>query len=156
MTAMPLAVEPAAPAAAAAAPLIAKVLADFAHDLTHEAIPETVRERAKHLILDATGIAFASGRYDFAHKSLTAIAGLGGSGDVPVIGFPARLSPRDAALVNGILVHGLDFDDTHTGAVLHVTTSIWPAVLSAGWMRGASGKDLLTAYVAGAEAITRL
>src|SRR5262245_36073380 len=156
MTAMPRAVEPAAPAAAAAAPLIAKVLADFAHDLTHEAIPETVCERAKHLILDATGIAFASGRYDFAHKSLTAIAGLAGDGDVPVIGLPARLPPRDAALVNGILVHGLDFDDTHTGAVLHVTTSIWPAVLSAGWMRGASGKDLLTAYVAGAEAITRL
>jgi 2-methylcitrate dehydratase PrpD len=154
MAAMPL-VEPAAPAEAAA-PLIAKVLADFAHDLTYEAIPETVRERAKHLILDATGIAFASCRYDFAHKSLTALAGLGGSGDVPAIGLNARLSPRDAALLNGILVHGLDFDDTHTGSVLHVTTSIWPAVLSAGWMRGASGKDLLTAYVAGAEAITRL
>jgi len=155
MTAMPLAVESAAPAAAAA-PLIAKVLADFAHDLTSEAIPETVRERAKHLILDSTGIAFASGRYEFAHKSLTALAGLSGGGDVPVIGLKARLSPRDAALLNGILVHGLDFDDTHTGAVLHVTASIWPAVLSAAWMRGASGKDLVTAYVAGAEAITRL
>jgi 2-methylcitrate dehydratase PrpD len=155
MAAMPLAVAPAAPAKAAA-PLIANVLAGFAHDLTYEAIPAPVRERAKHLILDATGIAFASGRYEFAHKSLTAIAGLGGSGDVPVIGLNARLSPRDAAFVNGILVHGLDFDDTHTGGVLHVTTSIWPAVLSAAWMRGASGKDLLTAYVAGAEAITRL
>ena len=73
-----------------------------------------------------------------------------------MIGLKARLSPRDAALLNGILVHGLDFDDTHTGAVLHVTASIWPAVLSAAWMRGASGKDLVTAYVAGAEAITRL
>jgi 2-methylcitrate dehydratase PrpD len=155
MTAMPLVVEPAA-SANAEVPLIANVLADFAHDLTYEAIPATVRERAKHLILDATGIAFASGRYEFAHKSLTAIAGLGGRGDVPVIGLPARLCPRDAALVNGILVHGLDFDDTHTGGVLHVTTSIWPAVLSAAWMRGASGKDLITAYVAGAEAITRL
>src|SRR5262249_59559873 len=102
------------------------------------------------------GLAFASGRYDFAHKSLTAIASLAGGGDVPVIGLPARLPARDAALLNGILVHGLDFDDTHSGAVLHVTTSIWPAVLSAAWMRGASGKDLLTAYVAGAEAITRL
>jgi 2-methylcitrate dehydratase PrpD len=155
MTAMPLAVEPVAPAQAEA-PLISKVLADFAHDLTYEAIPEAVRERAKHLILDATGIAFASGRYEFAHKSLTAIAGLAGGGDVPVIGLPARLPPRDAALINGILVHGLDFDDTHTGSVLHVTTSIWPTVLSAAWMRGASGKELITAYVAGAEAITRL
>src|SRR5262245_51290054 len=155
MTAMPLSIEPVAPAQAAA-PLIGKVLADFAHDLTYEAIPEAVRERAKHLILDATGIAFASGRYDFAHKSLTAITALAGSGDVPVIGLPARLPARDAALLNGILVHGLDFDDTHTGSILHVTTSIWPAVLSAAWMHGASGRDMVTAYVAGAEAITRL
>src|SRR5262245_12804835 len=114
MTAMPLAVEPAAPAAAAVAPLIAKVLADFAHDLTHEAIPETVRERAKHLILDATGIAFASGRYDFAHKSLTAIAGLGGSGDVPVIGLAARLSPGEAARGNGTPGTGLHSDAPNT------------------------------------------
>src|SRR5215510_7050501 len=156
MTAMPRAVEPAAPAAAAAAPLIAKVLADFAHDLTHEAIPETVCERAKHLILDATGIAFASGRYDFAHKSLTAIAGLAGDGDVPVIGLPARLPLRDAALVNGILVHGLDFDDTHTGGVIHATASLWPTVMATAYMRGASGGELVTAYIVGIEAATRL
>src|SRR5215510_16226205 len=133
MTAMPLALESAAPAQIEA-PLIAKALADFAHDLTYQAIPQTVRERAKHLILDATGIAFASGRYDFAHKSLTAIASLAGGGDVPVIGLPARLPPRDAALMNGILVHGLDFDDTHTGGVIHATASIWPCVLAAAHM----------------------
>src|SRR5262249_42632603 len=150
MTAMPLAVEPAAPAEAEA-PLIAKALADFAHDLTYEAIPQTVRERAKHLILDATGIAFASGRYEFAHKSLTAIASLAGGGDVPVVGLPARLPARDAALLNGILVHGLDFDDTHIGAVLHVTTSIWPAVLSGGWMDGRSGRDIDTACLVRAD-----
>ena len=115
-----------------------------------------MRERAKHLILDATGIALASGRYDFAHKAATAISGLGGEGRVPVIGLPLRLPPRDAALLNGILVHGLDFDDTHTGGVIHATASLWPAVLAAAHMRGASGADLVTAYVAGVEAATRL
>ena len=89
-----------------------------------------MRERAKHLMLDATGIAYASGRYDFAHKAMTAIAGLGGDGRVPVIGLPQRLPPRDAALVNGILVHGLDFDDTHTGGIIHATASMWPTVLA--------------------------
>ena len=137
-------------------PLISRTLAQFAHDLTLDAIPQEVRERAKHLILDATGIAYASGGYDFAHKTLTAIAGLGGAGYVPVIGLPQRLSPRDAALVNGILAHGLDFDDTHTGGVIHSTASVWPAVLSAAFMRGKSGADLLVGYVAGVEAATRL
>ena len=68
--------------------------------------------RARDLMLDATGIAYASGSYDFAHKTLTAIAGLGGDGRVPVIGLPQRLSPRDAALVNGVLEKD---GDTFTG-----------------------------------------
>ena len=49
---------------------------------------------------------------------MTAIAGLAGAGEFPVIGMPARLPLRDAALINGILVHGLDFDDTHSGGVI--------------------------------------
>lgn len=155
MTAMPRTAEPVTTEATKSA-LISRSLAAFAHDLSYDAIPEIVRERAKHLILDATGIALASGGYDFAHKTLTAIAGLAGNGDVPVIGMPRRLPARDAALINGVLAHGLDFDDTHTGGVIHATASVWPAVLSAAYMRGASGADLLTAYVAGIEAATRL
>jgi 2-methylcitrate dehydratase PrpD len=145
-----------APDAETRAQLISETLAGFAHDLAPAAIPGEVRERAKHLILDATGIALASGRYDFAHKAATAISGLGGAGDVPAIGLPLRLPPRDAALLNGILVHGLDFDDTHSGGVIHATASIWPTVLATAHMQGASGADLLTAYVAGVEAATRL
>ena len=155
MNAVPRPVEPATQAEAAG-PLISRTLAQFAHDLSFDAIPQEVRERAKHLMLDATGIAYASGSYDFAHKTLTAIAGLGGDGRVPVIGLPQRLSPRDAALVNGVLAHGLDFDDTHTGGIIHSTASVWPTVMSTAFMRGTSGADLLVAYVAGVEAATRL
>ena len=54
--------------------------------------------------------------------------GLGGAGDVPVFGMPASLSPRDAAIVNGFLIHGLDYDDTHIAGVLHPTASVLPAV----------------------------
>src|SRR2546429_5342146 len=83
MTAMPRTVDK-APGAETQARLISETLAGFAHGLAPAAIPQQVRERAKHLMLDATGIAFASGRYDFAHKAMTAIAGLGGEGNVPV------------------------------------------------------------------------
>jgi 2-methylcitrate dehydratase PrpD len=151
---MPVAHVPAA--AAAPAVLISQRLADFAHDLAPEAVPIEVRRRAKHLILDAVGIAYASSRYDFAHKTLTAVAGLAGEGPVPVIGLPCRLPARDAALVNGVLVHGLDFDDTHTGGVIHATASVWPAAMSAAHRVGASGAALVAAYVAGVEAATRL
>ena len=65
---------------------IAATLAQFAAELSYDDIPEHVRVRAKHLMLDATGIALASTRWDFAYKTLTGLQGLAGPGDISVIG----------------------------------------------------------------------
>ena len=144
------------PAAAEPANNIAGALADFAHGLEYEAIPETVRERAKHLMLDAVGIALASTRWDFAHQSLTAVRGLAGEGDCSVIGMPAWLPLRDAVMMNGILVHGLDFDDTHVPGVIHATASAFPCALGVGEHLGLDGRAVLAAYVVGVETGARL
>jgi 2-methylcitrate dehydratase PrpD len=140
----------------ATTPLIAEELARFVGAFQTDNIPVAVVARAKHLILDAVGIALASTTYDFAHRAMTAISGLAGSGDAVVIGMPARLPPRDAALMNGILIHGLDFDDTHSGGVIHATSSLLPTVLAVGTRQGASGRDMLAAYVLGVEVAARL
>jgi 2-methylcitrate dehydratase PrpD len=139
-----------------APPLVAERLAQFVAGLDFADIPAAVVRRAKYLMLDAVGIALASTGFDFAHRTLTAMRGLGGRGDSPVIGFPARLPMRDAALVNGVLVHGLDYDDTHTGGVVHPTASLLPTVLGVGGRRRASGAAAIAAYVAGVEAAARL
>jgi 2-methylcitrate dehydratase PrpD len=145
------------PGTAQAQPTIAETLAGFAADLRPQDIPADVFERAKYLILDAVGIAFASTHYDFAHRALSAVTELSaGSGDMPVIGMPQRLLARDAMLMNGILVHGLDYDDTHAAGVIHSTASCFPCALGIGAQAGASGLDALTAYVIGMEAGTRL
>jgi 2-methylcitrate dehydratase PrpD len=156
MTDMPIHADT-APEAAAQSATIAATLAAFAERLRPEAIPTAVLERAKYLILDAVGIAHASTRYDFAHRSLSAAAELsGGTGDMPVIGMPARLQLRDAMLMNGILIHGLDYDDTHAQGVIHSTAACFPAALGVAAQAGLDGVDLLTAYVLGMEAGTRL
>ena len=149
------------PAAAAQATgrgaTIAATLAAFAEGLRPESIPAAVLERAKYLILDAVGIAHASTTQAFAHRSLSAATDLsGGTGDMPVIGMPARLELRDALLMNGILVHGLDFDDTHVQGVIHSTAACFPAAMGIGAQVGADGLDMLAAYVIGMEAGTRL
>jgi len=126
-----------------------EALARFTANLKAEDVPERVRTRALHHVLDATGIALASTKYEFAQRTLNAISGLGGEGMVPVIGMPAWLSPRDAATVNGLLCHGLDFDDTHLGGVVHPTASALPVALSAAMHSGASGRDMLTAAIIG-------
>jgi len=138
---------------------IAQTLAEFAAEFSFDAIPQRVRERAKYLMLDALGIAYASTRFDFAQRSFAAMAELGsldGRGNSAVLGFSTRLPLRDAVLLNGLLVHGLDYDDTHVPGVIHATASSFPLVLGLASQLGRSGRDLLTAYVLGVEISARL
>ena len=143
------------PRPAAEAP-IARRLADFTAALAWEAIPGVVRERAVHLILDAVGCGLAATRFGFAPPSLAAALELGGTGARAVLGQAQCLPLRDAAMANGILMHGLDYDDTHSEGVLHLTVATFPAALGMAAERGRSGKELLAAYVAGLEAGARL
>jgi 2-methylcitrate dehydratase PrpD len=136
--------------------LVAETLARFVAELRGEDVPAAVRQRARHLILDAIGIALASGTFDFAHRTINATASLAGPGDAAVIGSALRLPMRDAAFLNGFLIHGLDFDDTHTGGVIHATSSIFPTALAVAARQRASGAEMLTAYVAGIEVAARL
>jgi 2-methylcitrate dehydratase PrpD len=130
-------------------------LAEFALGLAYEDIPETVRERARHLLLDAIGIAYASRGYHFAKATMDALVSLG-AGTSPVIGGGRTLSARDAAIMNGVLAHGLDYDDTHSRGVIHATVSSLPLALALADQTKASGRDFLTAYVAAMETSTRL
>jgi len=135
--------------------MIADSLSRFAHGNTLDSIPPEVRERAKYLILDAVGIAYASSTYEFARTTMRALASLG-TGDGAVIGFPERLTLRDAVLMNGALIHGLDFDDTHLTGVVHATASCFPCALGMAAHLGRTGSDLLAAYVLGMETAARI
>lgn len=136
-------------------PHLSNTFATFAATQTWENIPETVRTHAKLLILDAVGNAYAATRFEFAHKALTALRGLS-SGEAQVIGMPARLALRDAILINGMLVHGLDFDDTYLPGSAHLTASCVPAALGIASHVQASGKDLLAALIIGLEVAARV
>lgn len=137
-------------------PSLSARIARFVAGLDYASIPSPVRERAKRLMLDAIGCGLAARRFDFAATSLRAIAELAGSGPRGVLGHASRLPLRDAVLANGILMHGLDYDDTHTEGVVHLTVAVLPAVLGLGAQLGKPGRELLTAYVAGVEAGARI
>src|SRR4029077_16326488 len=64
-------------------------------------------------------------------------------------------------LVNGTLAHGLDYDDTHTESVVHVSASVVPAALAACEEAGhtgtrAKGGIFLAGLAAGMEANIRI
>jgi len=60
-----------------------------------------------------------------------------------------RLSGPDAALVNGAAGHAFDYDDVALDG--HPSAVLVPAVLAEAEAVGASGRDMITAYVAGYE-----
>jgi 2-methylcitrate dehydratase PrpD len=145
----------AVPAAASTA-TISERLSGFAAQLSLHAVPERVRLRAKRLVLDAIGCAFAARTQPFAGRLARSVARLAGPGPRGVVGMRERLPLRDAAMVNGMLMHGLDYDDTHAAGVVHLTVSTLPAGLALAAQRAASGAELLIAYIGGVEAGARL
>ena len=136
----------------------AQALASFVHALSLAAVPAPIRERALHLALDATGCALAARQQDFALRLAPAIASLdeGSPGRRGVPGFSRRLPLRDAIWLSCVLMHGLDYDDTHMAGVVHLTVGVLPAVLGLAADRGASGAQALCAYIAGVEAGARV
>jgi 2-methylcitrate dehydratase PrpD len=144
---------------AGAGPTIATRLAAFAHGLRLEQVPPAVSLRARHLMLDAIGCAMAARGEPFAVRFAAAtseLAGDGHGGRAGVVGFAMRLPARDAALLNGMLMHGLDYDDTHMAGIVHLTVSVLPTLLAVAGRRGASGAAVLVAYVAALEAGARI
>jgi aconitate decarboxylase len=69
-----------------------------------------------------------------------------------VWGTSLRLSALHAALVNGTLVQGFELDDVHRVGVMHVGAVTLPPLIAIAEIRpGLSGRDFLTAAVAGYE-----
>lgn len=137
---------------------IALVLANMVHDLALEDVPADVSLRARHLILDAIGCALAARHEDFALRfsASTRALAAGAGGSSGVLGFTQRLPLREAAMLNGVLAHGLDYDDTHMAGIVHLSVSVFPAVLALAGVRKASGAQLLGAYIAALEAGARI
>jgi 2-methylcitrate dehydratase PrpD len=134
----------------------ARTIAEWALALELDDVPEDVRRDAKLHVLDTIGCGLAAHATGVAHEGRATMAELGGTPEAIVIGSRGRLPAANAAFANAMLCHGLDYDDTHSDSVSHVSTVVAPATLAAAEQLGASGRDTLTAIVAGNEVVCRV
>ena len=134
----------------------AQQIAAFSADFRLSDVPAPVVERAKLHILDGLGLGLASTAYDYGKKAIEGGLALSSGGSCSIIGRPERMEVRDAAMVNGVLIHGLDFDDTHLASIIHPTSTALPVALSLGEALGASGAEMLASFLAGAETGIRI
>jgi 2-methylcitrate dehydratase PrpD len=143
------------PAAAAPARSLSRTIAEFVQDVDYAALPQRLRDFARFHILDVVGTALAATKFDFAQRALNGLAALADGGSVSVLGMGATLPLKDAVIMNGILAHGLDYDDTHPGGPVHPSSSAFPCALGLAEFLDRSGTDLLTAYLIAVEFSTR-
>ncbi|KQV84790.1 2-methylcitrate dehydratase [Massilia sp. Root351] len=126
-------------------------LATFAATLQFETIPHDVLRRAEDLLLDWAGSALAGK----GARPVETIAGyaeqMGGPGPCEILISRKHATPMFAAMVNAAASHYAEQDDVHNGSVFHPAAVVFPAALAVAQALGRSGRELLTAVVAGYE-----
>jgi 2-methylcitrate dehydratase PrpD len=116
--------------------------------LHYDDLPPAAVHWARIGVLDTVGVTLAGS----SDPSATIVAGiLSGTGASLLLGTARRVSALDAALVNGTASHALDFDDVNNTLGGHPSAPILPALFALADETGASGRDFITAYVAGFE-----
>ena len=135
---------------------ISQNLAAAIRQLSLNEIPQPVIEKAKLVLLDTVGIALASSTMDFGLMVSNVAQQLGGAGESRIIGSTLKVATANAVLANGTLAHGLDYDDTLEGAIVHTGSCAGMTALAVGEQIGASGRAVLEAAIAGTEVMCKV
>ena len=119
-------------------------------------VPETVRAGIPSRIVDIVGIAVRASSMDTSRAVAGFAAEQGSAAQASAIGGGQTMAATEAAFVNGVLAHSLDYDDTHLPSILHPSASVVPASLAVAEWQGAPGKALMDAVAVGLEITVRL
>jgi 2-methylcitrate dehydratase PrpD len=134
---------------------LALELAKRIKSLSFDGLPDEAIHWAKVGVLDYLGVTLAGSREPAARLALKAL-GIPAPGAAALLGMERRVGALDAALVNGVAAHALDYDDCNNTFGGHPSVPILPALFALADESGASGRDFLAAYVAGFEVETKI
>jgi 2-methylcitrate dehydratase PrpD len=101
-------------------------------------------------------VALAGAGDELVRILLDEMSEAGGSPQASVVGRDAKLPAFSAALVNGAAAHALDYDDVNMAMPGHPSVAILPGLLALAELRRSSGREVVTAFVAGYETACRI
>ncbi|MSO81846.1 MAG: MmgE/PrpD family protein [Acidobacteria bacterium] len=119
-------------------------------------LPAEVVEKAKQHILDTFAAMVSGSELPPGRAALTLARAQAGRPVATVVGSSVLTGPMDAALVNGVLAHSDETDDSHGPSQSHPGASIVPAALALGEELGATGEHYLRAVTLGYDVGSRL
>ena len=125
---------------------LSRRLAEFTVSFRLEQAPAQALENAKLAILDCLGVSILAVSNEIGPVLLRFARENSSPGPCTVWGTEIKTTPREAALLNGTLAHGLDYDDSN-----HASTYTLASCLAAAESCGASGVTTLEAFIVGRE-----
>jgi 2-methylcitrate dehydratase PrpD len=134
--------------------MLLRALAERISEVTYEQLPPAAVAMAKQGILDTVGVTLAGANDETTATVTRALRPTIAPGPALLFGRTEKIDVLNAALINGIASHALDFDDCSNTLGGHPSAPILPALWAIA--PGASGKAFIAAYAAGVECETRL
>jgi len=137
-------------------------LIHHAHQIRFEDFSEAVLERARHRVIDALGNTVAGHRAQGMQELVETVIGWGGRQDATVLGDGRRIPAHHAAMLNSALMRSFDFEPVgaegpgQRQVAAHITGTTVPVALALAERQGATGRELLTALLAGEDVAARL
>jgi 2-methylcitrate dehydratase PrpD len=131
-------------------------IADKLLRINFEGLPREAVDTSRDAIFDTIGVTLAGAAEPAVVATTQALGRGAGNGPCAIFGMPVSMSPLDAALINGVASHALDFDDCSNTLGGHPSAPIVPALWALAEESGANGESFIAAYVAGFETETRI
>ena len=137
---------------------LAESMGKFVYNLSYEILPKEIMEKAKTCMINGIGIGISCYDLEFPKIARELIkaeeSGISQEKSATIFSDGAKVSVMGAAFANSVLFHGRAQEDTLGSS--HTGTVITPAALAIAERDGNTGKDVLTAIIAGYEIVGAL
>lgn len=137
-------------------PEATRILAAYVVNAREGDLPARVRAEACRTLLNWAGCAVGGSRQETVDIAVRALKPFAGPPQATLFARTERFDALNAALVNGISSHVLDFDDTHLKTVIHPAGPVASALVALAELQPVTGRDFLHALVLGVEVECRI
>jgi 2-methylcitrate dehydratase PrpD len=135
---------------------VTRTLARHVVSAKSSGLPPSVRKEAARTLLNWVGCTLGGSRHETTGIAISSLAPFSGPAQAGVLGRKERFDILNAALINGISSHVLDYDDTHSHNIIHPAGPVISAILALSEHRQVSGSDFVNALVLGVDVECRI
>jgi len=144
------------PLRAAEVSAVMTALSEYMAAAKDRALPGPIVEHTVHHVLDTVAAMISGAELPPGRAALTLARAEAGRPVATVVASSTVTGAVDAALVNGVLAHSDETDDSHSASQSHPGASVVPAALAMGEAAGISGRHYLRAVALGYDVGTRM